>query len=196
MRYGFLSGIFDPVHLGHLLMAEAAGELLNLDRVIFVPTGSPPHKDGGTVLPIDHRLAMLRLATRGNRKFRLSTIEASTDERSYSVETIRKLRQKYEKDDLFWIIGSDNLRNLSSWREPDAIFGLCSLAVYPRHQFEPNSAEKKYVDRAIILNAPMVDISSSIIRKHLKKGRSIRYMVPQNVIRYITDEKIYTDGTV
>src|SRR5262245_37914490 len=131
-RVGLFGGTFDPPHLGHLVVAQWALDRLKLDRVVFMPSGTPPHKRGRPVTPAADRVAMTRLAVRGNRAFEVSTLEARRRGSSYTVDTLRALRARSGGTRVFLLIGEDSLEQFHTWREPESILELATLAVAPR----------------------------------------------------------------
>lgn len=188
LRIGIFGGSFDPPHLGHLIIAEMARSALKLDRVVFVPAHQPPHKLGRQFTPAHHRFAMTSAAISGNAAFTVSDIELRRDGISYSIDTLRAFRRQYPEARLYLIIGEDNYRTFSTWRNPDEILSLAELVVYPR----VGSPVKRKRRNDHILDAPLLGISSSEIRRRLKKGMSVRYLVPDVVRRYIERHHLYT----
>jgi nicotinate-nucleotide adenylyltransferase len=197
---GILGGTFDPVHHGHLLIAEEARETLGLERVLLVPAASPPHKPGRPVTDAAHRLAMLELAIAGNPSFAVSRLEIERGGSSYTVETLRALRAGGVVDPWF-ILSSEALALFETWREPDAILGLCRLAVVPRGGHE--TLDARWVaerfpgreDRVRFVSGPLLPISGSVVRRRAAVGRSVRYLVPDAVARYIAEHALYADPT-
>jgi len=191
-RLGIFGGTFDPVHIAHLAIAEWAREDLRLDEVVFIPNRIPPHKTTFTVTSPECRLEMLQLAIAGNPYFSISTIEVNRDGPSYTVDTLRSLRQapEYANADLFLIIGADNLIEFDQWRSADEIQKLCVLAVYPRYGIQIDKERSIYSERAILLKAPLLELASAEIRRRLTAGHSIRYLVPEPVFEYIERSSI------
>ena len=170
MRIALLGGTFNPVHYGHLVIAEAARESCHLDRVVFVPAGLPPQKKAPKT-PAAHRLAMLRLAVRGNRAFAVSDWEIQRKRVVYTYETLEHFRKVWPRAALYFILGSDSLKNLPHWREPQRLRRLCRFVAFPR------------IDA----------YASSDIRRRVRRGQSIRYRVPQAVERYIRKHALYRE---
>ena len=168
MRIGLLGGTFNPVHCGHLVIAEAACESLHLDRVVFVPAGRPPHKKAPKT-SARHRLAMLRLAVRANRAFTVSDWEIRQKRVVYTYETLEHFRKVWPRAALYFILGSDSLKNLPHWREPQRLRRLCRFVAFPR------------IDA----------YASSDIRRRVRRRQSIRYRVPVPVERYILARRLY-----
>lgn len=188
MRIGILGGTFNPVHNGHLHVARHALSKLRLDKIVFIPVYSPPHKKlSGNAAPSD-RIRMLRLATRKEKRFVLSLNEIEKKEKSYSVKTARALRKKYgKKSAIFFLIGADSQRGLSKWREIDKIMKLLRFVVVPRRGFPLGRRSGKVVR----IRIPEKNISSTEIRMCAKKGRAIRRLVPEDVAAYIEKKKLY-----
>ncbi len=185
MRLGIFGGTFNPIHLGHVVLAETAREVLRLDRVLFIPTGQPPHKAVRGVLPGPVRLAMIRQAIRGQPAFAASDLELRRSDVSYSIETVRLLHRRFQDARLFLLIGADMLAvRWVAWKE---IKRLCTVAVVRR----PGAAPRRREAGVTWLAMPQIDISSSDIRRRLRAGRSIRYLVPPAVERYIRQHRLY-----
>jgi len=190
-------GTFDPPHVGHLALAEWARERLTLDRVLFVPAGRPPHKRGPRLSSAEHRLAMTRLAVRRNPAFEVSTVELERSGPSYTVETLERLRQE---GSAWWflLVGSDSLEELHTWHEPQKILDLATLAVARRSASGADAGPARlspgYHGRVIELGNPLFEVSSSLIRRRARAGRSIRYLVPDAVAAYIIEHRLYPTG--
>jgi nicotinate-nucleotide adenylyltransferase len=195
---GILGGTFDPIHHGHLGIAEEAREALGLERVLLVPASSPPHKPGRPVTDAAHRLAMVELAIAGNPAFAVSRIEVERGGASYSLDTLEALRSAGVEQPWF-ILSTEALAGFPAWREPDRILDLCRLAVVPRGGYDPLDgawvAERfpGREDRVTFLPGPLLPISGSVVRRRAAVGRSVRYLVPDAVARYIADHQLYTD---
>lgn len=195
-KVGILGGTFDPVHIGHLLLAECAREELGLERVIFVPAGRPWRKAAREVSPAEHRLAMLRLAVAGNDAFDVSTIEVEREGPSYTVETLEELRRRDPDASLFFIVGEDALADLPNWRQPQRILELATVAVAARTGEGPSLRQAEammpgLVARAVWLRMPVIEISATGIRERVRLGLSIRYRVPAAVEAYIREHGLY-----
>ena len=192
-RIGLFGGTFDPPHLGHLLIAEWARERLRLDQVLFVPSGSPPDKRRRDLSSTTHRLAMTRRAVRGHPAFAVSTLESRRRGPSFTVDTLRALHRLHPGARLFLILGEDRLPGLGRWREPREIARLATLAVAAR----PGSARSAAARgrRVVRLGNPPLAISSSAVRARARRGRSLRFQVPEAVERYIRRHRLYGGKT-
>ena len=198
MNIGVLGGTFDPVHKGHLIVAEEAKTRLNLAEVIFVPAGQPWLKADIPISPAEHRLQMLRLAIGDKPHFKLSTIEIERAGASYTIDTIAKLQgQLGNGDELFFILGWDSLAELPQWREPKRLIKLCYLVAaprpgYPRPKLKALEASIPGISqRVMVLDEPYIDISASVIRDRVARGLSVRHLVPEAVNRYIKEHGLY-----
>ena len=193
MRLGILGGTFDPVHLGHLLVAEQAREVLALDRVLFVPAGRPPHKPPEPITPFALRLRMVSLALDRTPGFLSSELEGDETRASYTVETLRRLRgQLGEADEVFLLLGEDSLLDLPGWREPEEIQRLARIAVYPRPGIPPGDAPTPPAG-VMRLDGPRLQLSSTEIRARAQAGKSIRFLVPEPVRLFIQQQGLYRD---
>ena len=185
MRFGILGGTFNPIHTGHLLLAETAREVLALDRVLFIPARQPPHKSAKGLLPGTVRYELVQLAIRDHPAFVASDIELQRDDVSYSLETVQILRKQLPSAKLFLLIGQDMLG--VRWKGWEELKSLCTVVVARR----PGSAAPRRGPGVKWLPMPQVEIASSDIRARLKAGRSIRYLVPPAVERYIHQHRLY-----
>lgn len=198
MRVGILGGTFDPIHLGHLVAAEEVRCALNLDRVLFVPAGQPPHKKSSGVSAAIHRVRMVELAIASNAYFELSIVEVDRPGRSYTVETLDILhRQLGPSAELHFIAGMDSLLELMTWREPNRLIGLCRLAVvnrppYPGVDLQLLDRQLPGISRRVdLVRMPGIYISSSELQKRVADGLPIRYLVPDTVERYLREAGLY-----
>ena len=194
---GILGGTFDPIHHGHLAIAEEARETLGLERVLFIPAATPPHKPGQPVTPAADRLEMVRLAIAGNPAFSVSDTEMVRGGASYTVDTLEALAA----DGLVqpWMIMSvETLEAFTAWRAPERILDLARLAVVPRAGHDTLDAawlEARFPGRggrAVFLPGPLLPISGSVVRHRAAVGRSVRYLVPDAVAAYIAQHRLYT----
>jgi len=199
MNIGVLGGTFDPIHYGHLIIAEAAKARLDLAEIIFVPAGLPWLRMDSPLSAAEHRVQMVRLAIGKKPYFKLSTVEVERAGPSYTVETIAELKgQLGARDELFFILGWDCLAELPKWRESERLIKLCRLVAVPRvDQPKPDlksleAAIPGLAQRVILLDTPEVDISASEIRKRVAQGLAIGHLVPEPVDRYIREQGLYT----
>ena len=195
-RLGIYGGTFDPIHIGHLVIAEEIRARLNLDRIIFVPAGVPPHKDPVRVSPAVHRLAMLRLAVQDNRSFAIDTIELDRDGRSFTADTLATFREREPDAGLWFIMGGDSLADLHTWRTPELIVSLARLAVAQRPGWgiEVDAANRRVpatTGRIDIIDTPLIDIASHDVRARVRDGRPVRYLIPSDVHGYIQRQGLY-----
>ena len=192
MLLGLYGGTFDPIHLAHLIIAESVRNQLNLDLVLFMPCAVPPHKIDRAMAAAEHRLRMIELAIAGNTSFRVSDLELERGGISYTVDTLQALREQYrlQHDELFLILGADNLRDIKFWRSPQMIVNLCQLVVIERPQIKIKRLPA-FVKKVIPVASPLLEISATAIRAMVRKGRSIRYLVPDAVAEYIQKNKLY-----
>jgi nicotinate-nucleotide adenylyltransferase len=190
-----LGGTFDPVHVGHLLLAEEAREQLGLEQVLFVPAGKPWRKAGRRISKAEDRLAMLRLAAEENPAFEVSDLEVSRLGPSYTGETLASISTEQKDAEIFFILGEDALADLPNWRDPDRIVELAVLAVARRPSDIPDDRDLELMaiapGREVWLSMPRIDISSSEIRERVQKGLSVRYRVPDAVEAYIREHKLF-----
>ncbi|MCA1292911.1 nicotinate-nucleotide adenylyltransferase [Paenibacillus sp. alder61] len=191
-RVGIMGGAFDPVHLGHLLAAEAAREQYGLEEVWFMPSHIPPHKHQAGVSG-KQRLEMVEAATRANPAFKPLDIELRRGGVSYTVDTIRELRREHPDLDLYFIIGADMVNYLPKWEGIEELTGMLKFIGLQRPgSFLELDALPDHIQQAVHLaDMPLVDISSSLVRKRLASGKSVRYMVPDEVHEYIVRSGLY-----
>ena len=190
-RIGIFGGTFDPIHLGHLIVARQAAEKLGLDQVVFIPAGQPPHKGGEKLSPARDRYQMVRLAVRGDGLFRVSDIEIRSKNASYTVNTLKALKSKYKTAGLFLLLGMDQAVLLSTWKEPKELFDLATVCVLSRPGFFRNEVEPRWRKMLRFLPVSLIDISATVIRDRVRRSQPIRNLVPESVSRYIKNKKIY-----
>ncbi len=198
MKIGIMGGTFDPIHLGHLAMAESAREIFELDEVLFIPSARPPHKAEKKIETEAHRLMMTYLATKSNENFHVSPMEMLRDGLSYTLDTIEELERQYKHAvELFFIIGSDSMADLPTWHKSKELVSKAHFAAAARPGTELNFDEAKNffgeegMEHIHQFATPGLDISSTDIRERIKSGRSIKYLVPESVEEYIYKEKLY-----
>ena len=187
-RIGILGGSFDPIHFGHLLMAQSAVEVLKLDAVFFVPAYCSPFKTNQLLPDASKRLVMVKEAIKGNKAFKLYDGELRRGDVSFTIDTLKELKIKNPKSKFYLLMGADNLRTFHRWKDPRGILNLASLVILNRPGFDKNYPKRwPYLK----INMPAVDISSSDIRQRLKLSKSIWYLTPKAVIRYIMRYRLY-----
>lgn len=187
MKIGILGGTFNPIHIGHLILAEEVREKLGLDKVIFVPAYLPPHKDNSDIAAAGARFAMLELAIKGNRYFSVSDAEIKRDGRSYTIDTVREFKKTYPADELYFITGSDLLKYLDEWKDLGEIIKMVKFIVGTRPGY-PLEKIPSYISTVAIR---AVDVSAFEIRACIKGNKSFRYLVPEAVYKYIAKKKLY-----
>lgn len=190
MRLGVLGGTFDPIHLGHLILAEYAREQLSLERVLFVPAGDPWRKAGRHISAAVHRLAMTRLAVEDSPYFEVDDCELRRDGPTYTVDTLRYLRETRRPDELYFLLGEDALADLPFWHDPGGIARLAVIAVAPREGAEVPTLPFD-ASRLVNLAMPYIGISSTLLRERAAAGLSLRYQVPEPVRIYIERYRLY-----
>jgi nicotinate-nucleotide adenylyltransferase len=192
MKIGILGGTFDPIHIGHLIIAEEARWQCELDAVLFVVTSHPPHKKEPEA-GVEDRFRMVELATEGEPAFRPSRIEIERGGDSYTAETLKELLRLYPGASLHLIVGADSVIDFSDWKNPDAVIEMADVVVASRPGFDPSQMEPRLRGRTHILHSPAVEISSTMIRKRLHDGKPVRFLVPESVERYIRERRLYSD---
>jgi nicotinate-nucleotide adenylyltransferase len=196
---GVFGGTFDPIHIAHLAVAEAARDEFGLRRVLFIPAAQPPHKPGRAITPVEHRLAMVEAAVAGNAGFEVSRIEVDRDGPSYTVDTLAALCDADPGDHLVLILSAESYRDLSTWHEPRRILDLADLVVAPRVGYtdaDPRLVPSQFPDAPAaiaFMDGPRIRLSASEIRQRAADGRSVRYLVPDAVAAYIGDHGLYHD---
>ena len=191
MRIGIFGGTFNPPHVGHLIVAEHAREDVGLNKVVFVPSAIPPHKQDHEIVSPLHRLEMVRLAIAGNPFFELSDIEIRRGGVSFTVDTLQFFKERFPDDELHLLIGMDNLAEFQTWRMPERILDLAVLVVMRRPAASMHNVEKALMGRTQVCSVPEIAVSSSEIRRKVWERESIRYLVPTSVEDYITTNELY-----
>lgn len=198
MRIGVFGGTFDPIHIGHLMIAEEARELLGLDEVVFIPAGQPWFKAEKQVTEACHRMAMVALAITSNPHFYASDIEMKRPGPSYTADTLDALRLHVpDETELFVILGLDSLKEVDRWYEPQRIFQMATVVGMSRpgyDDFDPQRLDSVIPDassRIRVLEGPLMDISGTEIRRRVSEGKSIKYRVPESVKAYIHEHRLY-----
>lgn len=188
MRIGLIGGTFDPPHIAHLIGARRALEQLNLDCVIFVPNNIPPHKPPAEAGQID-RLEMVKLAIEGEKGFEVSDFEIKSGGISYTFRTVEYFHRQVSE--IYLLLGEDSLKSFHKWKNYERILQLAHLAWFPRAGKEIHEVSPEILSRAIKIDSEIIHISSTKIRELIKKGFSIKWLVPDKVIEYIYDKKLY-----
>ncbi len=207
MRIGIYGGSFNPVHLGHLIAAECCREQARLDRVLFMPAATPPHKQGQLLADAADRVAMLTLAVGGHEAFAVSTIEVDRGGVSYTVDTLAVLAQRHPHDTLVLVLGPDALAQLPTWREPQTIADRCELVAVERERLDDVAAIARDAGLADLLGQerlaaliasrvrmPAIGVRASDLRAAVAAGTSIRYRTPRAVEAFVMSHGLYRDG--
>jgi nicotinate-nucleotide adenylyltransferase len=200
-KLGIFGGTFNPIHIGHLIIAEAAREQYALQKVLFIPSAHPPHKQEHDIIPAHHRYQLVSLAVAGNPFFDVSDIEMKREGRSYSVETLKFLRQtETHPADYFFIVGADSVPELRTWKNVEELARLCTFLVVPRPDWQLDRLASEdlglppwIVEQLLthVVSAPLIGISSTDIRHRVANGLSIKYLVPHPVEEYIVQHALY-----
>jgi len=200
VRLGLFGGSFDPVHYGHLLLAEQCRAQCAVDAVWFIPTHKPPHKNAESMTAASARLDMLELAIAGAPAFQISRVELDRDKTTFTVDTLQQLRAENADRELFFLIGADSLADLPFWREPERITELATIVAVNRgdRPFPDLEPLRQRIgdcvsERVQFVSMPGIDISSSDIRRRVQQNQSIRFLVPRAVEAYIHEHRLYVD---
>ena len=192
MRVGIMGGTFDPIHHGHLVAAEETRHRLSLDAVLFVPTGDPWQKSHSGVSPAADRLRMVELAIADNQAFEASRVEIDREGPTYTIDTLRALREERGADELFFITGADAILEILSWKEPDEALGLATFVAVTRPGYDLSRlGSLPELERVVVVEIPALAISSTDIRRRVADGWPIRYLVPASVASYIAEHGLY-----
>jgi nicotinate-nucleotide adenylyltransferase len=187
VKIGIFGGTFNPVHLGHLILADEVREKMHLDRIIFVPTYLPPHKDTRGIAPASDRYKMIELSIKGNKYFSVSDAEIKRDGRSYTIDTIKEFKRAFPDEELYFITGSDLLNYLEEWKDLSEIIKMVKFIVATRPGY-PLEKIPAYIQTVAIR---AVDISAFQVRNCIKENKSFRYLVPEAVYGYIVKKRLY-----
>lgn len=190
-KVGIFGGTFDPIHLGHLITAQSVKEIRDLTKIIFIPAYISPHKTDAIPSSPEDRLNMIKFSIENIPFFDYSDIEIKKGGISYTVDTLRELKKKYDKLEL--IIGYDNIFSFNTWKEPDEIFKLADVIVLKRKSSHPPQFEDKYYHQAVFVQTRGIEISATDIRERVKNGMPINFLVPPAVIKYIYEHKLYVE---
>ena len=193
MKVCLFGGTFDPPHLGHLIIAQTIFEAENFDQIVFVPAYQPPHKNGMKVSPVDQRLEMLKIAINENPNFILSDLEIQRKGLSYSIDTIidYKEQNSLNSNELFYLMGSDSLKQFKKWKNTKKIIDECRVIVAIRPGFRPSDIPNWILAKIQFASIPRIEISSTTIRNRWTDDKTIRYMVTESVWQYINKNKLY-----
>lgn len=187
MKIGVFGGSFDPIHLGHLIIAQYVLEKENLDKIIFIPVGKPCHREDN-LLSNELRYEMLKVAIKDNPKFEISDIEMKADKTSYTIDTFRELKKIYLNDDLYEIIGEDSAVYIDTWKEIDELVKIAKFLVLKRPGY---NYEGKY--NLTLIDSPEIQISATEIRDRIKIGKDIKYFVTDEVLKFIKSNNLYKE---
>ncbi|HVP35612.1 MAG TPA: nicotinate-nucleotide adenylyltransferase [Terriglobales bacterium] len=190
-QLGILGGTFDPIHCGHLILAEQLKEKLKLQKVIFVPSANPPHKENNPISSAKDRLKMVKIAIRDNPDFLVSDLELKRGGKSYTIDTLTLFRKLYKESKLFFLLGSDAIDELPTWKKPEQIFRKVKVAIALRPRFDNLDPENRFVKKSLVVPINGLDISSSQIREKVRKRKSLKYLVPMEVEKFIRSHKLY-----
>ncbi len=200
MKLGLLGGTFNPPHIGHLVCAQEALAQLELDRVLLVPVHEPPHKGIEADPGVEHRVELCRRAIAGADRLEVSLADADVPGPSFTVDTLRRMHERCPGDELTFLVGGDMALSLPDWRDPEAILELAELGVAEREGVRRADILDRLsgldTDRVRFFDMPRLDISSSLVRRHVAAGRPIRHLVPDAVAAYVADEGLYRVGAV
>lgn len=194
---GIMGGTFNPIHMGHLIAAQEVLNKMKMDKILFIPTGNPPHKRKNEVIPKEDRYEMVRLAVQNNHCFEVSNIEIEREGQTYSYDTLIELHNTYYETNFYFIIGFDTLQDLDTWKKVNEVCKMTSFIVVNRGntskeiEEEILLKEKKYGCKFSLVNIPDIQISSSDIRSRIKNNESIKYLVRDEVEGYINQKGLY-----
>lgn len=192
-KIGLFGGTFDPVHNGHLIIAEYLRDELGLAEIWFIPAKIHPLKDNHVITGEVHRLKMLELAVADNPLFSVSRVELERDQVSYTIDTLNTLLERYRDLDpkFYFFIGMDNVNDFHRWRQPREILQKCQVVAFGRPGFKPNDTVLEFIPHIKFVHVPLLEISSTFVRQRIRAGRSVRYLVPDRVLLYIQQKQLY-----
>ena len=192
---GVMGGTFNPIHIGHLVTAEEAHYAFGLREVVFVPAGQPWQKERSNVADAEHRYLMTVIATASNPHFRVSRMEIERPGPTYTIETLRRLRGEVGDVDLYFITGADAILQILSWKDPEEVLGEARFIAATRPGYDLDRLEKElpagFEDRVHVLEIPALAISSTDVRRRVREGRPVRYLLPEGVARYVEKNGLY-----
>lgn len=199
-KIGIMGGTFNPIHYGHLFLAENAYEQIGFDKVLFMPSKNPPHKAKPEEVTEQQRVEMVSIAIADNPHFELSTLELHREGLTYTADTLTLMKQKNPEDEYYFIIGADSLFMMQDWKDPQTIFNLCTVVVAGRDNVEAEKMmeQSQYLKRIynaniLMIHMPTIQIASAVIRERIAENKSIRYYVPDNVMEYIHRSNLYSE---
>jgi nicotinate-nucleotide adenylyltransferase len=188
-----MGGTFNPPHIAHLICAEEVYDLLKFDKVLFIPSARPPHKNSNEIVDANYRYEMTILATKDNPHFEVSCIELDRPGRSYTIETVKELKRQYgDGSEIHWIVGADAILEMLSWKSINELLEICNFVGINRPGYDISRADERILKKVTSLNVTNIDISSSEIRRRINQGLSIRYLVPTEVEDYIYRNGLYS----
>lgn len=201
-KVGIMGGTFDPIHFGHLFIANEVLNIYNMDKIIFIPTGNPPHKKGPSASASD-RYIMTNIATQTNKNFLVSDIEVKSNEKSYTLNTLKELKEKHPDTEFYFITGTDAIIGLPTWHQPEQLLSMIKFIAVTRPGINSLDVEikikeiiDKYNAKIELLHVPLLQISSSIIRDRISKGISVKYLLPEEVENYIVKNNLYIENPI
>ncbi|MBI4743541.1 MAG: nicotinate-nucleotide adenylyltransferase [Actinobacteria bacterium] len=203
LKFGIMGGTFNPIHYGHLVTAEEAFNQFKLDKVIFMPSAAPPHKKDEKIISADDRYLMTVLAVASNKHFSVSSLEIERGGYSYTVDTINALKKRLAPNSkIYFITGADAILEILTWKEPHKLIDFCDFIAATRPGYNLGKFREvfsyddwqKFKSKISFMEIPALAISSTAIRERIRKGRSVRYLLPDNVIDYISKNRLYIEG--
>jgi len=189
--WGIMGGIFDPIHFGHLILAESALAEHNFNKILFIPAFNPAHRAEKPVASFEDRCMMARLATESNEKFEVSDLEKDLKSPGYTLAIVDFLRLKYPKVEWRLILGADNIAQFDGWHKPEELLDRVKIVVGMRPGFENDFARSRWADKVEIFKMPLIEISSTAVRKAVREEKSIRYLLPEDVRQFILSRGLY-----
>ena len=190
-KIGIIGGSFNPPHYAHLFMGIEVLYRFNLEKVLFIPANIPPHKEENLISAY-HRLKMVELAIESEKKFQVSDMEIRRGGISYTIDTLRDLKREYDEGwEIYFIAGSDSALDLPNWREPEAILELCTFTVFERPNYPFIKVKSDFRRKMLLVDSLLLDISSQEIRRRIREGRPVKYLLPLSVEKYISENSLY-----
>ncbi|HWT26804.1 MAG TPA: nicotinate-nucleotide adenylyltransferase [Mobilitalea sp.] len=201
-KVGIMGGTFNPIHFGHLFLAEDAYEQIGLDEILFMPSKNPPHKQKAELVADEHRVNMVKLAIKDNPHFTFSDMELMREGITYTADTMTILKKENPENEYYFIEGADSLFMMQDWMNPQTIFNLCTIVSSNRDNVEEEKLtrqleflKKNFNARIMLLDMPTIQIASANIRNRIASGKSVRYYVPDEVLEYIKENRLYDNMT-